>query len=263
MALLRFESVSFRYPDAETNALEALSFSIEKGEYVVVCGESGCGKTTLLTTVAGLLKPAAGTLTWTDAAGAPVSQVRSSFVWQNLGLFPWKTVEGNLRLPFELKNSPVSATEGALRASAMIEELGLTGLEKRWPSELSGGQRQRLALGRALIAEPDVLFMDEPFSALDALRRERLQDFLAGMRVTRPVTMIFVTHDIAEAVFLASHVLLLAANPPRVLELCENPAFNRQIQCADRESNTFFDAVRHVHATLRNAGGNSQSTTPD
>ena len=99
--------------------------------------------------------------------------------------------------------------------------------------------------------------MDEPFSALDALRRERLQDFLAGMRVTRPVTMIFVTHDIAEAVFLASHVLLLAANPPRVLELCENPAFNRQTQCAD-ESDTFFDAVRHVHATLRNAGGNSK-----
>ena len=114
-----------------------------------ITGPTGCGKTTLLTTVAGLLKPAAGTLTWTDVAGAPVSQVRSSFVWQNLGLFPWKTVEGNLRLPFELKNSPVSATEGALRASAMIEELGLTGLEKRWPSELSGGQRQRLALGKA------------------------------------------------------------------------------------------------------------------
>ncbi len=243
--------------------LDNVAFTLPAGASLAIVGESGCGKTTLLTTVAGLLKPAAGTLTWTDAAGAPVSQVRSSFVWQNLGLFPWKTVEGNLRLPFELKNSPVSATEGALRASAMIEELGLTGLEKRWPSELSGGQRQRLALGRALIAEPDVLFMDEPFSALDALRRERLQDFLAGMRVTRPVTMIFVTHDIAEAVFLASHVLLLAANPPRVLELCENPAFNRQIQCADRESNTFFDAVRHVHATLRNAGGNSQSTTPD
>lgn len=170
-----------------------------------------------------------------------------------MGLFPWKTVEDNLTLPFELKNAHIGRQEGKIKAQDMIAELGLAGLERRWPDELSGGQRQRLALGRALIADPEVLFMDEPFSALDALRRERLQDFLADMRKNRNVTMVFVTHDIAEAVFLSTHVLLLAANPSRVLELYVNPAWREEQKCADRESDTFFQAVRHIHATLRAA----------
>lgn len=240
--------------------LKDVDLAIPPGASLAIVGESGCGKTTLLTTVAGLMSVAGGSVDWKDAAGNAKTKIRSSFVWQNLGLFPWKTVEENLTLPFELKNASIGRQSGKVKAQEMIAELGLTGLEKRWPDELSGGQRQRLALGRALIADPEVLFMDEPFSALDALRRERLQDFLADMRKTRDVTMVFVTHDIAEAVFLSSHVLLLAANPSRVLELYVNPAWRENQKCADRESDAFFQAVRHVHSALRAAAKSSSAT---
>ncbi len=233
--------------------LEDLSFSLSPGASLAIVGESGCGKTTLLTTLAGLLTPRSGSIRWRTADEKDIPRLHSSFVWQGLGLFPWKTVRENLALPFELKNAVVPRDEAPARVDAMLSELGLKGLEDRWPAQLSGGQRQRLALGRALIADPEVLFMDEPFSALDALRRERLQDFLAELRVRRPVTMIFVTHDITEAVFLASHVLLLAANPPRLIELYENPAWVPELQSARREDPAFVEAARHVHAELLGA----------
>lgn len=233
--------------------LEDLSFALPAGASLAIVGESGCGKTTLLTTLAGLLKPRSGTIRWETGDGREIPRLHSSFVWQGLGLFPWKTVRENLALPFELRNAVVPKAEGPARVAAMLSELGLAGLEDRWPAQLSGGQRQRLALGRALIADPEVLFMDEPFSALDALRRERLQDFLAELRVRRPVTMIFVTHDIAEAVFLASHVLLLAADPPRLIELYENPAWVPERQSARRDDPAFVEAARHVHAALLGA----------
>lgn len=240
--------------------LENLSFTLPAGASLAIVGESGCGKTTLLTTLAGLLKPRSGTIRWRTAAGQDIPRLHSSFVWQGLGLFPWKTVRENLALPFALKNAVVPKAEGPARVEAMLTELGLKGLEDRWPAQLSGGQRQRLALGRALIADPEVLFMDEPFSALDALRRERLQDFLADLRVRRPVTMIFVTHDIAEAVYLASHVLLLAANPPRLIALYENPAWVAERQSARRDDPAFIKAAQHVHAELLGAARRAEAS---
>ena len=189
--------------------LDNVAFTLPAGASLAIVGESGCGKTTLLTTVAGLLKPAAGTLTWTDVAGAPVSQVRSSFVWQNLGLFPWKTVEGNLRLPFELKNSPVSATEGALRASAMIEELGLTGLEKRWPSELSGGQRQALTLLMATLVTPKLLLLDEHTAALDPATAEKVLELTKSIVAEKKITCLMVTHNMHQALELGNRTLMM------------------------------------------------------
>ena len=239
--------------DGAAPVLENLSFALPAGASLAIVGESGCGKSTLLTTLAGLLEKSSGDVRWSDADGAPISHLNSSFVWQNLGLFPWKSVLENLELPLKLKNAATEAKERSERAEEMLDELGLSALKERSPAQLSGGQRQRLAIGRALIAHPDVLFMDEPFSALDALRRERLQDFLAGMRKRRPVTMIFVTHDIPEAAFLASHILLLAANPPRVLELYENPSWVPERASADRESPEYLEAIRHVHGLLRSA----------
>ena len=135
----------------------------------------------------------------------------------------------------------------------MLSELKLEGLEKRYPSELSGGQRQRLAIGRALIAKPELLFLDEPFSALDALLRERLQDFLIEVRQTHPCQIIMVTHDISEAVCLASHILVLAANPFRQIALVENPAFNLTRGCADRDAPIFYETVRTIHSHLKTA----------
>lgn len=134
------------------------------------------------------------------------------------------------------------------RAFAMLDELGLKGLEKRWPASLSGGQRQRLALGRALIAEPDILFLDEPFSALDALTRERLQDFLLGLLERRRCTTVLVTHDIGEAIFLGTRVLVLGGRPARPAAWLENPLSGLP---DSREREAFFHMSRRVHAALR------------
>ncbi len=245
--------------------IDGLNFSLPAGASLALVGESGCGKSTLLEALAGLLKPVSGEVRWHSASGAAP---KAAFVWQNLGLFPWKRVAENLALPLELEGR--SKQEVRAKVSAMLEELGLQGLERRFPAALSGGQRQRLALGRALAADPEILFLDEPFSALDALRRERLQEFLIGMRQKRAVTIVFVTHDIPEAVFLASHILMLAANPFRVLGLLENPLrtpLDRAARAGDaealrliRESDAFAEVVRSVHVALRRAQQGAKSS---
>ena len=148
--------------------------------------------------------------------------------------------------------------DSAGRVSAMLSELRLSGLESRFPSELSGGQRQRLALGRALIVQPQVLFMDEPFSALDALLRARMQDFLTALRRRHPCSVILVTHDISEAVALGSHVLMLAPHGRRAPECFENPAYSQELGCGDRASPAFYDTVRRIHAGLAAASGEDE-----
>ncbi|MDO5532295.1 ABC transporter ATP-binding protein [Sutterella sp.] len=248
---LEVKNLVVRY-DSE-DVLRDVSFTLPPGASLAVVGESGCGKTTLLTTLAGLLKSGAGEVTWRTSSGRTVARPHSSFVWQSLGLLPWKRVRENLALPLRLRSTPVNRAEGERRTDAMITELGLAGLENRWPAQLSGGQRQRLALGRSLIADPEVLFMDEPFSALDALRREHLQEFLAGLRTRRHVTMIFVSHDIPEAVFLASHILMLAAKPARQIEFYENPAWRPGLASAERDSVPYNEACRHIRARLKAA----------
>ena len=253
---------------AGTTVLSDITLDLAPGGSLAIVGESGCGKTTLLRTIAGLLPPqssAAKAIEWLRPTGEILERPHSGFVWQGLGLLPWKTVRGNLELPLTLSASKCPKEEAHHLADKLLEELGLTGLEKRLPTQLSGGQRQRLALGRALIARPEVLFMDEPFSALDALRRERLQELLSNLRRRRRVTTIFVTHDIGEAAFLADRVLLLAAAPGRVLELYDNPARHQKARrpdgTVDRESAAYAEALRHIHSTLRRAGSSATSPT--
>ena len=229
--------------------LEPLSFTLAAGERLAVIGESGCGKSTLLGLLSGMEKPSRGRVRIRFMEGTSGDSVerrpRSAFVWQNLGLFPWKRVLANLTLPLELAGVGKAGREA--RAFAMLDELGLNGLEKRWPASLSGGQRQRLALGRALIAEPDVLFLDEPFSALDALTRERLQDFLLGLLERRRCTTVLVTHDIGEAVFLGTRVLVRGGRPARAAAWLENPLSGKP---DSRERAEFFHMSRRVHAAL-------------
>ena len=230
--------------------LEPLSFTLAPAERLVVIGESGCGKSTLLGLLAGLEKPDGGAVYARPAgtSGRGSLRPRTAFVWQNLGLFPWKSVLHNLTLPLEL--SGMKKEEREERAAAMLEELGLQGLESRWPSQLSGGQRQRLALGRALVAEPDILFLDEPFSALDAMTREHLQDFLMALWECRRCTTVLVTHDIGEAVFLGSRILVLGGRPARPAAWLDNPLSGT---AEWRESEEFFHMSRRVHAALRSS----------
>lgn len=247
---LTCRNLTLRYSSGPV--IDRLSLTLPPGASLAVVGESGCGKSTLLTALAGLRSIDGGTVSWQTAQGdRPLSAIRSSFVWQSLGLFPWKRVKENLALSLSLLG--VEGEEAQARMRDMLAELKLTGLENRFPSELSGGQRQRLALGRALIVRPDVLFMDEPFSALDAMLRERLQEFLITLRRAHPCTVILVTHDISEAAVLGSHVLMLASGPSRVLDFFENPAFSAESGAAAREHPAFYETVRRIHAGLREA----------
>lgn len=224
--------------------LADVNFSLRAGGSLAVIGESGCGKSTLLQTLAGVLPAVAGRVRCesTQAGLRPTNAI----VWQSLALFPWLTVAANLALPLKLKRER-NIDE---RVSAMLSELELAGLERRFPAALSGGQRQRLALGRALIAKPDVLFMDEPFSALDAVLREHLQHFLKKMRALHPCTMVFVTHDIGEAVYLGEHILLLAARPSRVAAFAPNSAYEPDADVDVRGTESFYASQRRLHQAV-------------
>lgn len=234
--------------------LEPLSFILAAGERLAVIGESGCGKSTLLGLLSGLEKPSQGMAITQYSVGIPENDQKpdrvpkSAFVWQNLGLFPWKNVLANLCLPLELAG--MNKKQARTKALAMLEELDLTGMESRWPSALSGGQRQRLALGRALIAEPDILFLDEPFSALDALTRERLQEFLLVLLERRRCTTVLVTHDIGEAVFLGTNILVLGGRPAQMCAWLKNPLSGLPNY---RDQEDFFRISRRVHAALQDA----------
>ncbi len=201
--------VGFTYKESANTLLAHFDWQINEKERWALIGPSGCGKTTLLYLLAGLKKPSEGTVVCQGkVAAAPMEGV--SFIQQHYGLFRWKTVKKNLALPLALKKMPRQKI--AEKVSREISRLGLQGLEDKYPSQLSGGQCQRVAIGRALIDEPQVLLMDEPFSALDALTREKLQEEILQLSIESGVTLVLVTHSIEEAVYVCDHLLVYSKN---------------------------------------------------
>ncbi len=197
----------------QVTALSDLNLAVDRGEFVSIVGPSGCGKSTFLNIVLGLIKHDSGTLEFNGTPITGPSQERA-MVFQEFGLLPWRTVTGNVELGLELKGTP--ATERAQRGAELIKLVGLSGFESHYPHELSGGMKQRVGLARALATEPQVLLMDEPFAALDALTRDDMQRLLADVwRETRK-TIIYVTHNVAEAVYLADRVVVMTPHPGRV-----------------------------------------------
>jgi len=201
-------------------ALEDFSLEVAPGEFVAVVGPSGCGKTTLLRTFAGLTEPARGEVL---VGGEPLRAPRRdvSMMFQAPTLLPWKTVLGNCLLPRELGHR-VDARDRA-RAHELLAWAGLDGFADRRPHELSGGMQQRVAICRALMADPSVLLLDEPFGALDAMTREQMNVDLGRIWAASGVTMVLITHDIPEAVFLAERVVVLSPRPGRTLDIVEVP----------------------------------------
>jgi NitT/TauT family transport system ATP-binding protein len=205
---------------AHTNALTGIDLTISDGEFVSVIGQSGCGKTTLLRMLAGLLSPSAGEILvegrslWHGAKvdSSVVSQL--GVVFQEANLFPWYSVAENIALPLRLRGDDKRLRQA--RVAELAELVGLQGFEKSYPRELSGGMRQRVAIARALSTRPKLLLMDEPFGALDALTRERMNLELQRIALATSATVVFVTHDITEAVFLGDRVVQLTPRPGRI-----------------------------------------------
>jgi sulfonate transport system ATP-binding protein len=212
---LRIEHVSKSFPlrGASLLVLDDISLTVEPGEFVAIVGGSGCGKSTLLRLLAGLDAEYQGRLL---QDGVPIDGPRLArgLVFQDHRLFPWLTVEQNIATAFT--NTEVPAAERRLRVAAEIERVGLVGFAGAYPHQLSGGMSQRAAIARALVGRPDVLLLDEPLGALDALTRLHMQKELRRLWLDEGITMLMVTHDIEEAVFLADRVVVLEARPGRV-----------------------------------------------
>jgi NitT/TauT family transport system ATP-binding protein len=206
-----------------THAVAGVDLNIQRGEFVALIGRSGCGKTTLLRMIGGLLAPSAGTIEvdgnnlWRGSQVDESAITKLGFVFQESNLFPWLSVLDNIALPMKLRGA--SKTDRRARAAELAALVGLTGFEKSYPRELSGGMRQRAAIARALSTEPELLLMDEPFGALDALTRERMNLELQRIVLETTSTVVFVTHDIPEAVFLADRVVHMTPRPGRVRQV--------------------------------------------
>ncbi|MGN0817920.1 MAG: ABC transporter ATP-binding protein [Candidatus Coproplasma sp.] len=207
--ILKFNDVSYTYhtTDGETDAVRGLTFGVERGEFVSVIGPSGCGKTTILSLAAGLLKPSGGEIVRKEG--------EFGYMLQRDALFPWRTVEENIFLPLEIKGKNSSEPREAARALA--EKYGLKDFLKKKPAELSGGMRQRVALIRTLAAGPEILLLDEPFSALDYQTRLEVCDDVQSIIKSEQKTALLVTHDISEAIALSDKVIVLSSRPAAVV----------------------------------------------
>ncbi|MGH9051977.1 MAG: ABC transporter ATP-binding protein [Acidimicrobiia bacterium] len=222
MTLLRIEDLDKRYLDPytgeEVRALEGISFTVEEGELVSILGPSGCGKTTILNIVAGFIPPTAGRVL---LDGHPVHRPGPDrgVVFQSFALFPWKTVQENITFGPKMRSVPKEQREAIARE--YIDLVGLAGFERRFPHELSGGMQQRVGVARVLANEPRVMLMDEPFASVDAQTRMTLQEELTRIWEERHPTILFVTHDVEEAVFLSDRIIVLTRRPGRVREIVE------------------------------------------
>ena len=209
-------TISFEEENQTHVILDDVSLNIEKGEFICLLGPSGCGKSTLLNAMAGFLKPTSGEIKIENQIVQKPS-MKYVTIFQNYGLLPWRTVQKNVELGLETQK--YSKEKKANIASHYLKMVGLEHAAKTRPAQLSGGMQQRVAIARALAVEPDILFMDEPFGALDAITRMKLQTDILEIAQDTKKTVVFVTHDIEEAVFLADRIVIMSANPGRIKAL--------------------------------------------
>lgn len=219
---IEFAGVEKRYGEGEESvvALSRTDIDVTHGEFLVLIGPSGCGKTTMLRLMAGLIAPSSGNIRvagrdlWIGERRDNEAVKNLGVVFQDANLFPWLTVEKNIALPLELRGA--SAGERRHKVAELMKLVGLEGFEDKWPRQLSGGMRQRAAIARALSYEPEILLMDEPFGALDAMTRDGMNLELLDIWTKTGCTIVLVTHSIPEAVFLADRILVLSPRPGRI-----------------------------------------------
>ena len=240
--MIEARDISMVYHD-ETKALRSVSFSIAQGESCSIIGPSGCGKTTLLFIFSGLLTPTRGEALINGRKITSPSR-DAALILQDYGLFPWKTVYENVSLGLEIRRLKKEKQKKIVLP--LLKKLGLKGFENHYPKQLSGGMQQRVAFARALALNPRILLMDEPFSSLDALTREKLQNFLLKLWINN-ITLVLVTHNIEEAVFLGRKIVVLSQRPGRVLKIIDNPDVG-SLDYRNREE--FFEKCREVRRSI-------------
>jgi NitT/TauT family transport system ATP-binding protein len=244
---------TYQARQGEVQALQDINLSINRGEFVSLVGRSGCGKTTLLRILSGLLPPTSGevltngTSVWKGSKRDDEAFKRFGLVFQDANLFPWYTVRENISWPLKLRG--VGKKERVARAAELCELVGLHGFEGAYPRELSGGMRQRAAIARALSYNPEILLMDEPFGALDALTRDKMNLELQSIHAAAGATVVFVTHSIPEAVFLADRVVLLSPRPGRIRSVTPIP-LPRPRSLETESTAEFQDIVRTMRREL-------------
>jgi len=231
----------FETRSGDVRALEEVSFSVDPGEFVCVVGPSGCGKSTLLKVLAGLIEPSAGRLNFGD--NGTTSQPHTALVFQEHGLFPWLTVLDNVA--FGLEAEGIGKQARRRNALELLEQVGLAEFGHNFPHELSVGMRQRAAIARAVLVNPELLLMDEPFSALDAQSKLVLQEELLRLWTDLQQTVIYVTHDIEEAVLLGDRVLVMSGRPGRIREEVRVP-LDRPRNLQDREQAEVREISWHI-----------------
>jgi NitT/TauT family transport system ATP-binding protein len=203
---ITIRGISRTFPNGVA-ALNAIDLTIATGEFIAILGPSGCGKSTLLRLIAGLDSPTAGSVS--------LAATELAYVFQDAHLLPWRNVLRNVALPLELRG--VNRQERLQRATSVIEQVGLSDAMDRYPAQLSGGMRMRVSLARALITNPKILLLDEPFAALDEITRQRLDEQLRELWISRGITTVFVTHSTSEAAFLAQRAIVMSPRPGRII----------------------------------------------
>lgn len=218
--MLTFEDVTFRYAQDTEDMMTQLSFSVEDREFVSIIGASGCGKSTIFRLINGLEQPQSGLIA---VSGNPISQLKnySAFMPQKDLLFPWRNIEKNICLPMELQN--ISKKEQLQRCKQVLDEIGLAEYRYKYPKELSGGMKQRVSFARTLLSGADMLLLDEPFSALDYLTRVDMQEWLLHQWEHYHKTILFITHDVEEAIFLSKYIFIIKEKPFSSMEKIEVP----------------------------------------
>lgn len=253
-ALLRFEDVSYGYDeDTDASVISDITLDVDRSEFVCLLGRSGCGKSTLMNVAAGLIRPRSGKVQFD---GAPLLSVNTQVGYMTQGdtLFPWRTVEQNLRMPWELSARRRAApADLSSRVEKYLSIMNLSNAAHQYPAELSGGMKRRALLARSLIYEPKMLLMDEPFAALDAQMRAMLHQELLQMVRRMDQSVLFITHDINEALLLSDRVITLAGSPSRIVEITEIP-FGRERNVQELPTRRdFAELVEHLWSTLDKA----------
>jgi NitT/TauT family transport system ATP-binding protein len=245
----------------ETEAIADLSFEVAKGEFVCIVGPSGCGKTTLLKSISGLLAPTSGTV---ELGGEPVTEPpeRMALVFQDYSrsLYPWMRVGENVAFP--LRRKKLGKEERNRVVEQAVESVGLGGQLDKYPWQLSGGMQQRVAIARGLAYQPEILLMDEPFASVDAQTRADLEDLVLRIRHDYGVTVLFVTHDIDESVYMADRVVILTPRPSRVQEVLEVDLPRPRHQVDTKETPEFAHLRAHVYRAIKGDDAGARPPAP-